>query len=101
MANKLDGASFCFTGKLETMKRAEAEQMVKDNGGVPKKSAVGDLEYLVTNSTEQTQNPWVEDELSNSFCQTPHHKWNTSKGDFDHNTSTSKETGKKSSGVSQ
>ncbi len=54
MANKLDGASFCFTGKLETMKRAEAEQMVKDNGGVPKSSVVKNLTYLVTNSAEQT-----------------------------------------------
>ena len=54
MAGKLEGKSFCFTGKLETMKRAEAEQLVMDNGGEPKKSVVKNLTYLVTNSTEQT-----------------------------------------------
>ncbi|MCK4382536.1 MAG: NAD-dependent DNA ligase LigA [Candidatus Lokiarchaeota archaeon] len=54
MSNKLDGASFCFTGKLETMKRAEAEQLVKDNGGVARSGVVKDLSYLVTNSTEET-----------------------------------------------
>ena len=54
MAGKLEGLSFCFTGKLETMKRAEAEQLVVDNGGVAKKGVVKNLSYLVTNSTEQT-----------------------------------------------
>lgn len=54
MENKFDGQSFCFTGKLETMKRAEAEQKVKDNGGLAKASVVKNLTYLVTNSTEQT-----------------------------------------------
>ncbi len=54
MENKLNGTSFCFTGKLETMKRAEAEQIVKNNGGLPKSGVAKDLTYLVTNSTEQT-----------------------------------------------
>jgi len=54
MAGKLEGLSFCFTGKLETMKRAEAEQLVAENGGESKKGVVKDLSYLVTNSTEQT-----------------------------------------------
>ncbi len=54
MGTKFDGESFCFTGKLETMKRAEAEQKVKDNGGLAKASVVKNLTYLVTNSTEQT-----------------------------------------------
>ena len=54
MAGKLEGLSFCFTGKLETMKRAEAEQLVAENGGESKKSVVNDLTYLVANSTEQT-----------------------------------------------
>lgn len=54
MGGKLDGLSFCFTGKLETMKRAEAEQMVRDHGGEPKSGVVKDLSYLVTNSTEPT-----------------------------------------------
>lgn len=50
----LDGASFCFTGKLETMNRVEVEQLVKDNGGVAKSGVVKNLTHLVTNSTEQT-----------------------------------------------
>ena len=54
MAGKLEGLSFCFTGKLETMKRAEAEQLVIENGGEAKKSVIKNLSYLVTNSTEQT-----------------------------------------------
>ncbi|MFX1344106.1 MAG: NAD-dependent DNA ligase LigA [Promethearchaeota archaeon] len=51
---KLDGMTFCFTGKLETMKRAEAEQLVRDHGGQPKSSVVANLTYLVTNSDEPT-----------------------------------------------
>ncbi len=51
---KLEGMSFCFTGKLETMKRAEAEQMVKDNGGEAKSGVAKNLTYLVTNSDEPT-----------------------------------------------
>ena len=54
MGGKLEGLTFCFTGKLETMKRAEAEQMVRDHGGEPKSGVVKDLSYLVTNSTEPT-----------------------------------------------
>ena len=54
MSNKLKGLSFCFTGKLDTMKRAEAEQLVIEHGGEAKKSIINDLSYLVTNSAEQT-----------------------------------------------
>ncbi len=46
------GKSFCFTGELLTMKRADAEQIVKQNGGVIKSSVTKDLTYLVTNDTE-------------------------------------------------
>ncbi len=53
-SNKLDGKTFCFTGKLETVKRAEAEQMVKDNGGQSRSGISKNLTYLVTNSTEPT-----------------------------------------------
>jgi len=53
-SNKLDGLTFCFTGKLETMTRNEANQLVTENGGTPKSGIVKDLSYLVTNSTEPT-----------------------------------------------
>lgn len=44
------GMSFCFTGELETMNRAEAQTLVKENGGSVKSSVVKDLNYLVTNN---------------------------------------------------
>ena len=49
---KLKGLSFCFTGKLNTIKRAAAEKLIKDLGGQPKSSVVSNLTYLVTNSTD-------------------------------------------------
>jgi NAD-dependent DNA ligase (contains BRCT domain type II) len=45
------GMSFCFTGELTTMNRADAEQTVKKNGGSCKSSVTKDLTYLVTNDT--------------------------------------------------
>ena len=48
----LTGKSFCFTGELVTMKRADAEKLVKENGGTTKSSVTKDLSYLVTNDTE-------------------------------------------------
>ena len=45
------GKSFCFTGELVTMKRADAEQLVKKNGGSCRSSVTKDLSYLVTNDT--------------------------------------------------
>lgn len=45
----LVGKSFCFTGELNTMKRADAELLVKQNGGTAKSSVTKDLTYLVTN----------------------------------------------------
>ncbi len=53
-SNKLAGLTFCFTGKLETMSRNDANALVTENGGTPKSGVVKDLSYLVTNSTEQT-----------------------------------------------
>jgi DNA ligase (NAD+) len=47
---KLSGKSFCFTGEL-TIKRADAEQLVKKAGGTIKSSVTKDLSYLVTNDT--------------------------------------------------
>lgn len=51
-AGSLAGKSFCFTGELVTMKRADAEALVKKNGGSIKSSVTKDLSYLVTNDTE-------------------------------------------------
>ena len=48
---KLAGKSFCFTGELVSMKRADAELLVKKNGGQAKSSVTKDLSYLVTNDT--------------------------------------------------
>lgn len=45
----LSGKSFCFTGELTTMKRSDAEKMVKAAGGTTKSSVTKDLSYLVTN----------------------------------------------------
>src|SRR5262249_28337975 len=43
----LAGASFCFTGKLATMGRKEAEGKVKAAGGVASSSVTKKLHYLV------------------------------------------------------
>ncbi len=47
----LAGKSFCFTGELTTMRRADAHNLVKENGGTVKSSVVKGLSYLVTNDT--------------------------------------------------
>jgi len=45
----LAGRSFCFTGELSSMKRPEAEALVRSLGGQPKSSVTKGLSYLVTN----------------------------------------------------
>jgi len=47
----LVGKSFCFTGELHTMKRTDAQNLVKTQGGTVKSSVVKGLSYLVTNDT--------------------------------------------------
>jgi len=52
-SNKLNGKTFCITGKMNTRPRKEFEQMIKDNGG--KVTSVNEkLNYLVTNEPEST-----------------------------------------------
>lgn len=48
LTTKLAGMSFCFTGKLETMTRSEAEAHVNANGGTTR-GVSNKLTYLVTN----------------------------------------------------
>ncbi|MCL2381034.1 MAG: NAD-dependent DNA ligase LigA [Treponema sp.] len=48
----LKGLSFCFTGELKKMKRAQAGETVKARGGSVKPSVVKDLSYLVTNDPD-------------------------------------------------
>ncbi len=45
----LAGKSFCFTGELVSMKRSDAEKMVRAAGGIVRSSVTKDLSYLVTN----------------------------------------------------
>ncbi len=48
-AGKLVGKSFCFTGELQTLKRADAERRVKEAGGSTRSGVTKGLSYLVTN----------------------------------------------------
>ncbi len=47
---KIDGLSFAFTGKLNTMSRDEANKLVQQNGGSIKSSVSAGLDFLVTNT---------------------------------------------------
>jgi len=51
---KLNGLTFCFTGKLNEISRSEAEDLVLKHGGEPKKSVITNLSYLVTNESTLT-----------------------------------------------
>ena len=48
----LRGISFCFTGELASMKRAEAGEKVRALGGSVKSSVAGGLSFLVTEDPE-------------------------------------------------
>lgn len=52
MNTNISGKSFCFTGALESMKRAEAQKLVEEMGGVAKSSVSKDLDFLVNNDVE-------------------------------------------------
>jgi DNA ligase (NAD+) len=59
----LKGLSFCFTGELRTLKRAEAEARVKALGGSAKPAVVKGLSFLVTNdpSSNSSKNKKARD----------------------------------------
>lgn len=46
------GQSFCFTGELATMKRPQAETLLKSLGGSARSSVVKGLTWLVTNTPD-------------------------------------------------
>lgn len=48
--SKLAGTSFCFTGALETMTRADAHEFIQNEGGVFSTSVIRGLDFLVTNT---------------------------------------------------
>jgi DNA ligase (NAD+) len=48
----LAGKSFCFTGELRSMRRGEAEALVKSLGGAAKPGVTKGLGYLVTNEPD-------------------------------------------------
>lgn len=48
-ASAVRGKSFCITGELRSMKRPEAEKLIRDLGGSARSSVSKDLDYLVTN----------------------------------------------------
>ena len=50
-AGILAGLTFCFTGELYSMKRQEAEKLVRSLGGEAKSSVTKNLSFLVTNDT--------------------------------------------------
>lgn len=68
MVAVLAGKSFVFTGSLATLKRAEAERMVKDRGGIAAENVTKHLNYLVVggqrteekSSKEKTADKWIE-----------------------------------------
>ncbi len=51
-AGPLAGRSFCFTGELSSMKRPEAEALVRRLGGSVKSTVAKGLSYLVTNDPQ-------------------------------------------------
>jgi len=51
MAENLEGLSFCFTGPLESMRRSDAEALVRSLGGWIPYTVYSKTSFLVTNDT--------------------------------------------------
>jgi DNA ligase (NAD+) len=87
VSNKLSGMSFCFTGKMETLTRSEAELYAKSNGAEVK-SVSNKLTYLVTNNpnsgtskNKKAQNLGVQLITEKQFCELIGRKYETTKKD--------------------
>lgn len=50
----LNGIKFCFTGKLNSMTRKEAQSLVSKHGAIAKNNVTKDLNFLVSNSFHQS-----------------------------------------------
>ena len=59
---KLEGKSFCFTGKAEAIDggRKACEKLVKDNGGIVASGVSKTLSYLVTDDLDSTSSKTVK-----------------------------------------
>ena len=56
--NPIDGMKFVITGKLPLMGRAEATEIIKDNGGKVVASISKNTDYLL--SGEKTAPSWIK-----------------------------------------
>lgn len=89
VSSKLNGLSFCFTGRLETMSRGEAELYTKANGAEVKPVS-NKLTYLVTNDphsgsgkNKKAAQLGVQIITEKQFCDLIGRKYETKKIDTD------------------
>lgn len=64
----LAGLSFVFTGSLATLRRAEAERMVKDRGGVAQDNVTKNLDYLVVGE-QRTDEKSSKEKVAEKFIE--------------------------------
>ncbi len=64
----LAGLSFVFTGSLATMRRAEAERMVKDRGAVAQDNVTKNLSYLVVGE-QRTDEKSSKEKIAEKFIE--------------------------------
>ncbi|MFO0557720.1 MAG: NAD-dependent DNA ligase LigA [Polyangiales bacterium] len=67
-AATLAGLSFVFTGSLATMRRAEAERMVKDRGGLAQDNVTKNLSYLVVGE-QRTDEKSSKEKIAEKFIE--------------------------------
>jgi DNA ligase (NAD+) len=64
----LAGQSFVFTGSLATMRRAEAERLVKDRGGVAQDNVTKNLTFLVVGD-HRTEEKSSKEKVADKFIE--------------------------------